>query len=416
MKPNKAFLHFLENDAGSEYQRSLLALDQYYDDNRQQLVEDCTEALIRCFHHICQVQGRGHKKKIAYIYASFLYTSLQEGQGTYRLDAYDQEWFFDPIECTTEYNALWAYGFLHELGERWNQTCKQYAGKITRYDIELLKRMEACKFSVYVDAVMHQAVKLAVQSPEFAGIKKEEVLEIFIGEYKDQCRTLYRHDSRSKDSGIITKQITENPADDYAFAVWEHLDFKEIQCRETDLRYVSFTGSTMTNLRFDQALLWGSDFTHTQIINTHFIRSEMPGADFSHAELSGCQFTKVDAEPCGLERETYIGIMLPARFYKAKLTQMQFHETSLNEVTFEQAVLMECQFNRCDMQYTQFQGTTLSDCTFSFVDFREADLRGAIITACDFSTSDLAGAIFSVGTDLKQLGLTIEQIQQVILT
>lgn len=415
MNPSKAFQHFLENGAAEEYANSLLALTQYEHDNRSRLVEDCSQAFLALFRTISEEQSRAGKGTIRYIFCSFLYTLLQAGQGMYRLDAYDQEWFFDPVECTADYNAKWAYDFLHELCDCLNEKRKKYAGRITRYDIDLFKRLEANKFSVYVEAVAREAVKAAVKSPEFAAIAKEDFLEIFFGEYKDQCRPIYCHDTRTKDIENIKKQLAENSTGDAAFSVWEQLDFSGMKFDQTDLRYARLTGSIIDNAAFDQAMLWGVDFTHTRIADSGFIRNEMPGADFSYAKITSSRFSYINGEPCGLEREPYNGNVPPARFYKANLEQVHCYESLLNWVSFLGADLAECVFTNCDMQRVNFQGASLKDCTFRSTDLREADFRGAAIMNCDFSTSALEGAIFSPGTDLGQLGLTVEQRLQVIL-
>jgi uncharacterized protein YjbI with pentapeptide repeats len=406
MNTNSAFQHFLENEAATEYQNSLLALDKYFHDNLERLVDDCANALLIYFKQIKKAQERGQKQKIAYIFASFLYTSLQEGKGVYRLDAYDENWFFDLTECAAEYDALWAYEFLHSFCGKLQEKSKKYVGKVTRYDIDLLKRMEACKFSVYVDAIAREAVKIAVKSPEFAALDKEDVLEIFIGEYKDQCRMLYRYDIRAKDIAALTKEISEKINTDFNFAVWENLIFDNLNFAEADLRYVRFSGSTLKSVIFDQVMLWGLNAVNSTIEDSRFIDNEMPGADFSQTQLLRCQFSGADGEPCGLSRDPYIGTILPACFKQAKLTEAEFGNCLLNEVSFTGAVFSACSFCRCELKGAIFCGAKLEQCVFIDSDLSGADFRGAILTGCDFSNSDLTGAIFSVGTDLAGLGLT----------
>ncbi|MCE5286142.1 MAG: pentapeptide repeat-containing protein [Pelosinus sp.] len=413
MNINNAFQHFLENEAAVEYQNSLLALDKYFHDNLRQLVDDCANALLTYFKYIQKEQQQGRKEKIAYIFASFLYTSLAEGKGVYRLDAYDENWFFDLAECTAEYDALWAYEYLHSLCAKLQEKSKKYVGKVTRYDIDLLKRLEAAKFSVYVDAIAREAVKIAVKSPEFAAVDKEAVLEIFIGEYKDQCRMLYRYDLRSKDSAVLTKKISEKISTDFNFAVWENLIFEDLTFGEADLRYVRFYGSTLKNVVFDQAMLWGFDAASTTIEDSRFIDNEMPSADFSRAQLLRCQFWGVDGESCGLTRDPYIGAMLPAGFKQAQLTETEFNDCLINEVSFAEAVFSGCSFCRSELKKTIFRGAKLDQCVFVDSDLSGADFRGAALTGCDFSNADLTGAIFSTGTDLAQLGLTSDD--QVVL-
>jgi len=395
MNQEEAIVHFLETSARDEYHKSLESLEKYYLANRDQLADGFKQAFCQLYREISHMQTQGRKDKIAYIHCSFLYTSLLEGTNQYRLEAFDHTWYLDKKECVVYYDASWAYSFLHELGRWMNIERKKYVGRITSYDIELIKRMESFKYGLFVESLARSAIKQAVASPEFAAIAKEDFLHIAIGEYKDQSQEIYRYDIRSKDVVVIKEELEQKYPKQYVAEVWENLNFSHMKFDQLDLRYVRFTGSTMNQTAFQSTLLWETDFTHTHIAETDFSYSQMPGADFSYAQMQESQLSYIDGSYCDLTRGKWIGSKEAVSFYKAELTNIDFTAAQLKQASFQQASLSNCNF-----QSSCLQGA----------DFTEVKLKN-----CNFTYAKLAGTKFSVGTNLDQLGLNEQQQQGIIL-
>jgi len=188
MRRDEALRHFRQNNVEPQIKQSLADLDAYYQDNWEELTGSLKAAFIALCHKTAQAQSAGRKNGIAYIYGSFLYTSLCRGQSVCRLDAYDQNWFLDKAECSVLYDAGWAFSFLHEACSRLAQESKKYIGRITRYDIELIKRAEAGRYSEYIEDLGKEVMEDVFATAEFQALEKADELTVYIGEYKDLCR------------------------------------------------------------------------------------------------------------------------------------------------------------------------------------------------------------------------------------
>lgn len=188
MRRDEALAHFHENSVQVQIGQSLAELDAYYQDNWKELTGNIKEAFARLCQKTAGVQSAGKKNSISYIYGSFLYSSLCLGQSVCRLDAYDENWFLDRVECTVCYDAGWAFSFLHGACNRLAQESKKYAGAITRYDIELIKRTEAGRFSEYIEDLGEKVIEDVFQASDFQALEKADKLTVYMGEYKDLCK------------------------------------------------------------------------------------------------------------------------------------------------------------------------------------------------------------------------------------
>jgi hypothetical protein len=190
MTRDEALAHFQKNYVEPQIEQSLADLDAYYQDNWEELTGTLKDAFRQLCQETVRMQSVGKKNSIAYIYGSFLYSSLCLGQSVYRLDAYDENWFLDRAECAVFYDAGWAFSFLHDACSRLAQESKKYVGKITRYDIELIKRTEAGRYSEYIEDLGREVMEDVFLAPEFLALEKENELTVFMGEYKDLCQKI----------------------------------------------------------------------------------------------------------------------------------------------------------------------------------------------------------------------------------
>lgn len=188
MRRDEALAHFRENSVQPQIGQSLAELDAYYQDNWEELTGNLQKAFVRLCQKTVGMQAAGKKNSISYIYGSFLYSSLCFGQSVCRLDAYDEKWFLDRVECTAFYDAGWAFSFLHGACSRLAQESKKYAGAITCYDIELIKRAEAGRYSEYIEDLGEKVIEDVFPAPEFQALETADELTVYMGEYKDLCR------------------------------------------------------------------------------------------------------------------------------------------------------------------------------------------------------------------------------------
>ncbi|MNW27260.1 hypothetical protein D3C74_40500 [compost metagenome] len=158
--------------------------------------EEIEASLLAAVAAVCEqataLQQEGRKGRIRYLYISWLRTRLMGGEGVYRIDAYDGHWLLDRVECSTLWSADFVFEPLLRRMERWEQTIKGYARRMTIMDLEQIGQIEAVKYHHLAVSFLHSMVPLLVHSEALQKLDKEPGFTIFAGEYRDESEPLCR--------------------------------------------------------------------------------------------------------------------------------------------------------------------------------------------------------------------------------
>lgn len=83
--------------------------------------EELTEKFVDCFTGYCveiaKMQQQGKKGRIAYIHFSVLRTNILLKKHELRMDAYDENWYLDPAECSCHYPVEEIYSYLEKYSD-----------------------------------------------------------------------------------------------------------------------------------------------------------------------------------------------------------------------------------------------------------------------------------------------------------
>lgn len=158
-----------------------------------------TEILLN-FSKVCEntkkLQNENLKKKIKFIYISFLRTNILEDKGIWRIDLYDEDWFLDKEECFINLDFSFIYESLFEHIKELQEKKKEYGRTITEMDVEKIKLQEGDKYHKLVIKILEDIINDLIECEEFEVMEKSKELMIFTGEYKDEVEILY---DRSKE-------------------------------------------------------------------------------------------------------------------------------------------------------------------------------------------------------------------------
>lgn len=158
--------------------------------------EEIEASLLAAVAAVCEqataLQQEGRKGRIRYLYISWLRTRLMGGEGVYRLDAYDGHWLLDRVECSTLWSADFVFQPLLHRMERWEQTIKGYARRMTVMDLEQIGQIEAVKYHHLAVSFLQSMAPLLVHSEALQKLDKEPGFTIFAGEYRDESEPLCR--------------------------------------------------------------------------------------------------------------------------------------------------------------------------------------------------------------------------------
>ena len=147
------------------------------------------------FNKVCEnaknLQNENIKKKIKFIYISFLRTSLLENKGIWRIDLFDENWFLDKEECFINLDFSFIYEDLFDFIEGLQEKKKEYGRAITEMDVEKIKLQEGDKYHNLLMRFFEHIINELIECENFKEMNKHEELMIFAGEYMDEVELLY---------------------------------------------------------------------------------------------------------------------------------------------------------------------------------------------------------------------------------
>lgn len=356
MNREEALERFKEQEVKQRQLASLLALEAYFQTNKERLAEDFQ----RSFQTICRLirnqQLVGEKKRIGHLSFSMLRTELIAGRSFYLVEATDKDWIFDQEPYLASYDASWAFSFLNgwisELAER----MKTYMGTITLPDIERIKMEEAANYHQYVVSLARYALPRAVNCKEYIELEKEEELEIRIGEYFNCSEVVYKEDQTEKDSVEIKEWLEEKLEDEYPYEVFANLQLSEGDYEETDLRYTDFRKSDLSQSSLNGGLLIGANLSESNLMKSDLSYSFIHGANFSKTILKEANF---------FEAEGASGLVDSSTWERPGYLPVLFEGADLEGANFEGADVRGASFLGASLKNVNFKGANLSGAVFS---------------------------------------------------
>lgn len=193
MDKQAAMQDFLQNHVLDRWQYDLIEIDQRYNEQKDHIESSFCEAFDELCTQAFMQQQQGSKGEIHTIYVSYLRTGIMENCATYRIDAYDENWFLDRTECSVLWDADFIFAPLFERVKKLEKIKSAYARKITSMDIERIKQMEAIKYHLLAVEFMRSMVPVLLESPGYRQMTKSPKICLFAGEYRDQCEVLYQN-------------------------------------------------------------------------------------------------------------------------------------------------------------------------------------------------------------------------------
>ncbi|MEC1180053.1 pentapeptide repeat-containing protein [Metasolibacillus meyeri] len=347
---------FYEQEVPQRRLRYLLALEDYFQGNREQLVTQFQQDFQQICEQLVQQQTLHHKEPIGNITISLLRTELLEGNYRYVVEATTGKWIFDAHPIVTTYDATWALQFLKQFIEELALYSKVFAGTISQVEIEALKLQEAKHFHQYIASLARYALREGITCLAYEQLKREADLEIRIGEFFDYSETVYREGTPRKTVDELKEWLSEKVANDYAYENFRQLDLSNGVYHDTDLRYAFFEQSHLAKSELCSCALIGTNFKNSNLIGANLSDSTIHEANFSFCQLQGANFQQVQGA---------VGLH----------DRQQWDMPGFYPVQFTGANLERANFTGADLRGACFLGTTLRDTRFA-----EANLEGAIFS------------------------------------
>ncbi|AIY79964.1 hypothetical protein FDC58_14140 [Clostridium botulinum] len=173
---------------------NFIRIDEFYRNNK----EDIDSELIKRFDLVCEecisMQNDNLKGQVTYIYFSLLRTSILEGNGEFRIDLYDENWFLDKQECSINIELDFLYNSLFEMKSNLKSRKMEYGRTITDMDIEYIILDEADKYHILAVEFLKELVSKFIESDSYKEMKKSSNIKIISGELMDSSEIIYEND------------------------------------------------------------------------------------------------------------------------------------------------------------------------------------------------------------------------------
>ena len=263
-------------------------LNEYMQQNLDVLIEKFLVQFEQYCRKITLLQEKGKKNAIGFINFSVLRTNILARRHIIRLDAYDENWYADRVECSGEYDVLEIYIWLEKFADSLEATAKSYSQSILG-DIQRAVFEESNNYLLIVAELVRMGLKKAAKMKWFQQIKRNELFVICIGGFQDKSDILYIEDTTAKDARSIKRHLEEKlPV--YTHEICNGLDLSGGDYKNIHLLYSNFSGCDFSGSNFNKAVILFSDFKHTDMSNVVFENSEVIDTDFGGAKLENVSF------------------------------------------------------------------------------------------------------------------------------
>ncbi|MBW6409682.1 hypothetical protein [Clostridium weizhouense] len=173
--------------------KDFIRIDEFYRNNK----DDIDTKLIEKFNLVCEkcisMQKDNLKGQVAYIYFSFLRSSIIKKKGEVRIDLYDENWFLDKQECSINIELDFLYNSLFELESNLKNRKMEYGRTITDMDVEYIILDEADKYHILAVEFLKQLVSKFIEFDSYKIMKKSSNIKILAGELMDSAEIIYEN-------------------------------------------------------------------------------------------------------------------------------------------------------------------------------------------------------------------------------
>ena len=355
MRREETMQLFIEKEVTPRKLESLWALEAYFQTHKDELAGQFHDSFRRICKSFLNEQETGEKKRIGHFTYSILRTELVEGKHLYIVEASDEDWLYDEQPYVELYDASWVFRFFDQLWSELTEQAKTYMGVITLPDIEQMMLKEAANYHQYVVSLARYALPTSVMCAEYAQLKKDDTMEIRVGEYVGLSEVVYQENHSERDPAAIKKWLEEKAEDDYAYEVFFNLNLSQGHYEELDLRYSDFRKSDLSYSRLSGCLLIGANLKGCNMTESDLSDSFIHETNFSDSVLKQANFQGVEGAS-GLPDPTTWDMpgFLPVSFEGADLEGANFEGAVLQGASFVGANLKDVNFTRANLEKAVF--------------------------------------------------------------
>lgn len=304
-------------------------LDNYVKSHFEHLVTQFTDCFCGYCDKIYQMQQQGEKGAIAYIHFSVLRTNILLKKHEIRMDAYDENWYMDSVECSGSYPVGEFYSYLEEYEDMVEELRSKSVGKVSLAEAQKRVFAESNLYIFYIAELIRTSMRNVIRTEAYQRIDRAPCFVICIGGFLDRFDILYKEDHTVKDSKEVKRQLQSKKRTIFSYEICENLDLSKGNYEGLEFQYSSFADCDFTGSSWNNSRLLFSSFKNTILKDTKMEKMKIFDTDFSGAVL---------------ERVSFAGAKLKhISFAGATLSQVDFSSTLLaEEINFKDALIVDC--------------------------------------------------------------------------
>lgn len=292
-------------------------LDLYIKSHLDELTGQLSDCISKYGESIYEMQQTGKKGAIAYLQFSMLRTNILLNKHELRLDAYDENWYLDMVECSSSYEVNEILTSLTKFADMVEALRKESAASMTLRETQSRIFEESQKYLIFLAELIRVGMQKVIQTEGYQKIIKAPIFIVCIGGLLDRVDILYKEDTTTKDAKEVRRYLQSKEQTLFSHEIYEKLDLSKGNYEGIRFLYSSFAGSDFTESSWNKSQLLFSDFSKCILKNTKMAQTQLFDVNFSGAVLEHVSFTG------------------------AKLSQVSFEGATLSNVDFEGALLLE---------------------------------------------------------------------------
>lgn len=304
-------------------------LDNYIKSHFQQLVGQFASCFLKYCDKIYRMQQQGEKGAIAYIHFSILRTNMILGIHEIRMDAYDENWYLDTVECSSSYPVGEIYCYLEEYKNLIEELRCKSIGMISLAEAQKRVFEESYLYQMFVAEVIRVGMRSVIETETYQKIKRSCCFCVCIGGYMDRFDILYKEDERKKDVKEVKRYLQSGEQIRFSYEIYKNLDLSRGSYEGLEFQFSNFAGCDFTGSSWKKSHLLFCDFQKTILKDTKMDKTKIFDTDFSCAILENVSFAGAKLKHISFEGAKLVGV----DFTKAIMA---------DEISFQDALIVEC--------------------------------------------------------------------------
>ncbi len=360
MKREEALQHFMDECVSVHVSRLQEKVDRQFRQEKEKLLQPIIDALEQLFANIRYQQKQEKLAPVGFIHFSLLRTSLLENKCTYLLEAYGETWYYDWVECTSQYEAEWLSEAIIDLQKTLEKERKPYLS-IQAADIRGIIQQTVTLFHQYIIQLVRYLFRYQQECVPEIDFQRAACLRFRVGEYKGFSEDVAIIDERERmEKNLLAWLEKEEMDKSYTFETFSNLQLQQKHFNQIDFSYANFNGSDLEGASLKQSVCMGTSFVDCRLVHVDFSYAVIQDADFRNANLAGADFTHAQGKTLMLSDDE-VACYLGTDFSNANLENARFEFAQIAGANFTGANLKGATFFKRDQEKCLFSPDQIED-------------------------------------------------------